>query len=95
MRSRALFLKPSKYKLRNNMLLENVEKEFGSALHKVQQLSIKKGTILLLTVKAGVNDRLCKKNIILSFTVNRRKTSDEMALFAAISKVAVAAPSAF
>lgn len=36
MRSRALFLKPSKYKLRNNMLLENVEKEFGSALHKVQ-----------------------------------------------------------
>ena len=36
-----------------------------------------------------------KKNIILSFTVNRRKTSDEMALFAAISKVAVAAPAAF
>ena len=36
-----------------------------------------------------------QKNIILSFTVNRRKTSDEMALFAAISIVAVAAPSAF
>ena len=36
-----------------------------------------------------------KKNIILSFTVNRRKTSDEMALFAAISKVAVAASSSF